>query len=203
MLVVFQSLQVVGSSPCRGYHLCRRQRRGSRHVRPAPHVVEDLAVPATTILHTCPGLFLLSQLPVRCLSKVALSGFKLNSCLPYPFLSPPQMRLRQRAPLFPWYTVRICMLKQHTPSKHTSHSQDSGAPGREGQKAESVSWCHGWDTHLGCGNITASLFGFCGSLMVSYLCHSVSHIFISGVIICFGISHFCFPHASPSFLYPC
>lgn len=44
--------------------------------------------------------------------------------------------------LFPWYTVRICMLKQHAPSKHTSHSQDSERQDEKVQKAEGgVSWC--------------------------------------------------------------
>lgn len=65
-----------------------------------------------------------------------------------------------------------------------------------------MSWCHGWDTRLVCGSITASLFGFCGSLMVSLSVLSF-HIFISGVIICFGTSHFCFPYASPTFPHPC
>ena len=58
------------------------------------------------------------------------------------------------------------------------------------------------DTRLGCGSITASLSGFCGSLMVSISVLSF-HIFISGVTICFGTSHFCFPHISPSFPHPC
>ena len=36
----------------------------------------------------------------------------------------------------------------------------SGEEEQEGQEAESVSWCHGWDTRLGCASITASLLGF-------------------------------------------
>ena len=142
MLVVFQPLQVVGSRPCQGHHLCQGDRgriQACQASSPCGQRIWPCQLPA--ILHTCPGLFLLSQFPVRCLSKAALSGFKLNSCLPYPFLSPHSTD--EAAPasiLFPWYTVHICVLKQHTPSKHTSHSQDSG---RQDEKVRRLRVCPG------------------------------------------------------------
>lgn len=108
MLVVFQSFQVVGSSRCQGHHLCRGA-RGRIQAYQASSSCGQRTWPChlPRILHTCPGLFLLSQLPVWCLSKVALSGFKLNSCPPYPFLSP-QTRL-QAAPAASYAHGTLCV----------------------------------------------------------------------------------------------
>lgn len=197
MLVVFQSLQVVGSSPCQGYHLCRGD-RGPRiqacqasspcGQRIWPCQLPDLAHRAQ-VYSCCPSC----EVP---LSKVALSGFKLNSCLPYPFLSPHSTdEAAPASTLFPWYTVRIYVLKQRTPSKHLPLPKTLGA---RAEKVRRLRVCplnywlghpsRMWQHH----NLPVWV---CGSLMVSISVLSF-HIFISGVIICFGISHFCFPSAS-------
>lgn len=124
-LVVLQSFLVVGSGPCQGHHLCRgdggqiQACQASSH-SPCGQRIWRCQLPG--ILPTCPGLFLLSQLPVWCLSKMALSGFKLNSCPPYPFLSRHATDKAARAASCSHGTLHICVLKQHTPSKLTSHS---------------------------------------------------------------------------------
>lgn len=83
---------------------------------------EDLAVPASQDLAHVPRFIL--AVPASCpsLSKMALSGFKLNSCPPYPFLSPHSTDEAARAASYSPGTLHICVLKQHTPSKLASHS---------------------------------------------------------------------------------
>ena len=116
-LVVLQSFLVVGSGPCQGHHLCRgdggqiQACQASSH-SPCGQRIWRCQLPG--ILPTCPGLFLLSQLPVWCLSKMALSGFKLNSLPALSFSVP--TRHRQGCPssiLFPWYTAYMCAQAAH------------------------------------------------------------------------------------------
>ena len=137
-----------------------------------------------------PGLLPLSQLPVWWLSKVALTGLKLNGCQ-LALLCPP-LSIDEAAPAASFSCSTLCV---RTCACSTSHPEDSGGQDKKSRRLRVCpSW--GWDTHPGCGSTTTSQFGFCGSLTVSLPIISFC-ILINLVVICFGTSHICFPRANP------